>query len=132
MKNIIRRKKNHFTLFNISVIGAPGVDIEARRGTWVDEDSICFLVVCSADDGVETESDEDELEDDDMTGICDVTAPFAVVFTGTVGASDKLSSLFCLLGDDKMTSEEAKISFCVCKSFDWISDEECVGDILSI
>ncbi len=118
-------------MFNISVIGAPGVDIEARRGTCVDEDSICFLVVCSADDGVETESDDEELDDDDIAGIYDATAPLAVVFERTVIVSDKLSSFFCLLGDDTMTSEEARIFFCFWKSFDWFTGEECVGDILS-
>ncbi len=113
------------------MIGAPGVDIEPRRGNCVDDDNTCFLVPCSADDGVETDKDDEELDDDDIAGICDATAPLAVVFTETVGISDKLSSLFCLLGDDTMTSEEARIFFCFCKSFDWVIAEECVGDILS-
>jgi hypothetical protein len=116
MKNI---NKKVSTLFNIKVICAPGADIEARRGTCIDNKGTCFLVACSADDGVETDSDEEELEDDDITGICDVTAPFVVVvFIGDVGMSDKLSSLFCLLGDDIMTSEGNIVFVCLWNSFD--------------
>jgi hypothetical protein len=89
-------------------MGAPGVDTEARLGTCVNDGSTCFLIACSAEDGVETErDDEEELDDDDddIIGICDVTAPFVVVFIEAVGISDKLSSFFSLLGDDIMTSE---------------------------
>jgi hypothetical protein len=100
------------------VIGAPGADIDARRSTCVDDNGTCFRVVCSTDDGVDTESDEEELEDDDIIGICDTTAPFAVVFVGIVFISDKLSSFFCLLGDDIMTSEGNELLFCFCNSFD--------------
>lgn len=50
-------------------MAAPGVDIEARRGTGVIDERYCFRVTCSADDGVETESDEEELEEDDIAGI---------------------------------------------------------------
>ncbi len=100
------------------MIGAPGADIEARRSTCDDDNGTCFRVACSADDGVETESDEEELEDDDIIGICDVTPPFAVVFMGITGMSDKLSSFFCLLGDDIMTFEGNILLFCFCNSFD--------------
>jgi hypothetical protein len=124
-------KKFHCTLFNIRVICAPGADIEARRGICVADNGACFFVACSADDGVETESDEEELEDDDITRICDVPAPFAFVLMGVVGMSDKLSSFFPLLGDDIMTSEGNGLLFCFCNSFDWAIGEECVGDILS-
>ena len=48
------------------VIAAPGEETEERRGTCVDEVGTCRLVRCSADDGVETESDDEELEDDDI------------------------------------------------------------------
>jgi hypothetical protein len=116
IENISR--KAFFTLFNISVIGAPGVDTEARRSTCDDNSGTCFRVACSADDGVETESDEEELEDDDIIGICDVAAPFAVVFMEIGGMSDKLSSFFCLLGDDIMTFEGNILLFCFCNSFD--------------
>ncbi len=107
------------------------MDREARRSTCAVDDSTCFLIVCSVDDGVETESDEEELEDEDITGICDTTAPFAVVFLGFVGTSDKLSCLFCLLGDDIMTSEGERIFFCFCNSFDGVIEDEYVGDVLS-
>jgi hypothetical protein len=118
IKNINRKSFFFFTLFNIRVIGAPGADIEARRSTCDDDNGTCFRVACSADDGVETESDEEELEDDDIIGICDVTPPFAVVFMGITGMSDKLSSFFCLLGDDIMTFEGNILLFCFCNSFD--------------
>lgn len=116
------------------MIGAPGADIEDRRGTCIDDDGTCFRVACSADDGVETESDEEELEDDDIIGKCDAAAaaaPFVVVFIGFVVISDKLSSFFCLLGDDMMTSEGKILLFCLCDSFDLISDEVWVGDMMS-
>ena len=102
------------------MIGAPGADIEARRGTCVGNKGTCFLVACSAEDGVETDSDEEELEDDDITAICDVTAPFdvVVVFIGVVGMSDKLSSFFGLLGDDTMTSEGNALFVCLWNSSD--------------
>lgn len=53
----------------MSVIGAPGVDIEARRGTGTIDERSCFRVACSAEEGVETESDDEELEEDDIAGI---------------------------------------------------------------
>lgn len=51
------------------MIGAPGVDTEARLGTGVVDERSCLRVVCSAEEGVDTESDEEELEEDDMAGI---------------------------------------------------------------
>lgn len=114
------------------MIGAPCIDIEVRRGTCADEDTTCFLVACSVDDGVETESDEEELEDDDIIETGDVAAPFVVVFTGSGSISGKLSSGFILLGDDVMTSEGNILSLCVCNSVNGVTDIECVGDSSSI
>ena len=98
----------------MSVIGTLGADIDARRGNCVEEDGACRLVVCSADDGVETESDEDELDDEVIAGICVVVpAPFVdvvvvvfVVFVGLFGSVDRFTSVFCILGDDILTSDE--------------------------
>lgn len=115
------------TLFNIRVIGAPGVDIDVRRGSCAEDDGACRLVMCSADDGVEIDSDEDELEDEVITGIWVVPAPFVdvvvavvvvvVVFVELVGTVDRFGSVFCLLGDDVLTSDGELLLICCCISF---------------
>lgn len=124
-------EKNHSTLCNMSVVGEPCTDIEERRGTCADEDTIGFRIACSVDDGVEIESDEEELEDDDMIEIGDVPAPFVVVFLGNTSISVDLSSFFCLLGDDTMTSEGNKLFVCPSNSFDCITEEDSLYNTAS-
>ncbi|CAF4978376.1 unnamed protein product, partial [Rotaria socialis] len=71
------------------------------------------------------------LEDDDMIEIGDVTAPFAVVFMGNASISGELSSLFCLLGDDILTSKGDMLFFWLSNSFDCGTEKEFLGDTSS-
>ena len=65
-----------------------------------------FLDTCSVDDGVEIDKDEDELDDDDVRGKHDTSAPLdAIGFVVTIPLSDKRGSIFCLGSNDNMTSE---------------------------
>ena len=107
--------------------------MDARRSTWagVEEARSCFFAACSADEGVETDRDEEELDDDDIIEVCDAVAPLVavvvVVLLDTVGLSDKRSSVVCLLGDDTMTFEGDVVSVRLGSSFDWMTGG-CVGN----
>jgi hypothetical protein len=93
------------------VTGAPGVDMEARRRTCDDVDTGRFLFTCSADDGVETDNDDDELDDDDTIGMLDAfpALPVVVLFDA-VDASDVRPSSCCFVGDDVLTVEGNSLS----------------------
>jgi hypothetical protein len=61
-------------------MGAPGADMEARRGISVEVGAGRRLATCSAEEGVETDKDDDdELDDEDIIGMCDVVTPLVAV-----------------------------------------------------
>ena len=84
---------NDVTLLRINVVGTPGFDIDGRRADGVEERRGSFLVTCSFDDGVETERDEDELDDDDVNGRCATAEPL-LFFPAIVDVSLERSSIF--------------------------------------
>ena len=122
-------------MLRTNVTGGPGVAMDARRSAWVsvEEARSCFFAACSPDEGVETDRDKEELDDDGLIEACDAVAPLVllvvvvVVWPDTVGLSDKRSSVVCLLGDDPMTSEGDVTSVRFGSSFDWTTGG-CVGD----
>lgn len=124
----------------MSVIGAPGADMEMRRATCVDETGgTCFLVACSADEGVETESDDAELDDVDILEKHAFDAPFVAdvvvvvaVRTGVVGTSEELSLVaFSLLGDETLTAEGEMLAVSCSASPNGVTGEACVDDVSS-
>lgn len=95
-------------MLRINVVGTPGFVIDGRRADWDEETKGNFLVTCSFDDGVEIESDDDELDDDDVNGRCIGVEPLlfllgidivVVVAVVVVVVSFKRSSIFEDVGD---------------------------------
>ena len=79
-------------MLRINVVGTPGLEIDGRRADDVEERRGSFFVTCSFDEGVETERDEDELDDDDVNGRCVAAEPLLLV-PAIVDVSLKRSSI---------------------------------------
>jgi hypothetical protein len=49
------------TLLRIKVVGAPGVDVDGRRGNSIVDVNEGFFVECSLEEGVDSDEEEEEL-----------------------------------------------------------------------